>query len=136
MVRSIFSISSVTADQQSPAACRCSIKQGVFANSKFRGKHLCQNFLINKVAGCSLQIHWKSDSETGAFFRIMTLITVLITLTTCLQQGSTMHLYRKDMAEPCYIKGIQKQPFSRRSEEQCEDYRTVDQQCVLSYYPQ
>ena len=38
---------------------RCSIKKGVLKNfTKFAGKHLCQSFFFNKVAGLSPATLW------------------------------------------------------------------------------
>ena len=40
------------------ASRRCSAKKGVLKNfGIFTGKHLCQSLLLNKVAGCSLQLY-------------------------------------------------------------------------------
>ena len=37
---------------------RCSITKGVLRNfAKFTGKHLCQSFFFNKVAGLGLQLY-------------------------------------------------------------------------------
>ena len=45
---------------------RCSAIKGVFGNfAKFIKKHPSQSFLINKVAGLSLQLYLKKDSGTG-----------------------------------------------------------------------
>ena len=42
---------------------RCSVKKGVLRNyAKFTGKHLCQSFFFNKVAGLR-----PGDSGTGVF---------------------------------------------------------------------
>ena len=51
------------------------LKAGVLENfAKFTGKHLCQNFFLNKVAGASvnisLDLYWKRESGTGVFMNL------------------------------------------------------------------
>ena len=43
---------------------RCSVRKGVLRNfAKFTGKHLCQGFLFNKVAGLvAKQLYWNRTS--------------------------------------------------------------------------
>ena len=44
-------------------------KKGVFESfRKFTGKQLCQGLFFNKIAGLRLQLYYKRDSVTGAFF--------------------------------------------------------------------
>ena len=51
---------------------RCSVRKGVLRNfAKFTGKHLCQSFFFNKVAGSGLQLYQKRDSGTGTFLPVL-----------------------------------------------------------------
>ena len=47
---------------------RCSVRKGVLRDfAKLTGKYLCQGLFFNKVAGLSLQLYLKRESDTGVF---------------------------------------------------------------------
>ena len=51
---------------------RWSVRKGVLRNfAKFTGKHLCQSFFFNKIAGSGLQLYQKRDSGTGSFLPVL-----------------------------------------------------------------